>query len=389
MKERQQSHPTCCFADVGLQPDDAKACTDELRREPGARAGPSTRATRADLSRAFTALETAVRRDPGQRPVADEPGQGFRHPHRPLRRTPVNISGSSASGWPRRPPSSADDAVLAVPAVEVLRARAFAGGGSELQLKLPRWPASLIGFRSEDQGLRSQRPLAGSTEAYVVLAAILEDRLARIPMPRPCPRATRESERQPGHGWRWPAGIGSAATWQPRRRRQRRRRRSTPTAPKPCPSWTTSSPWRRRTFDQGLEGDRPATGEHPDGRMHRAGAVLASAARRARQGVGNVAGRGWNGSPGQPGLLLVLADVLLQAKRDPGGRGDDPGAGRRVRDEQSARGPARSPRASSAASGCRRRRNSSRSARSFAGSEEQTRMVDLLSGPVLRTARAV
>ena len=163
---------------IGLRPDDNEAFA-EFAKLMLARAE-ATDATRNDIARAYNTLETAVRRNPenddlrrrlaefqlriGRTTDAREHLEVLRErlDSGDLKDTP-----SSDDEKGRRP---LDSNVLAI-----LTARAMMGS-SDFE-EAARLVSSMIGFDMDTRTFTSEEPASVPTEAYLILGAILEDRL--------------------------------------------------------------------------------------------------------------------------------------------------------------------------------------------------------------------
>ena len=291
---------------VGLRPDDAQAYSEfaslvlERAEAPGA--------TRADLSRAFSALETAVRRDPGNDRLRMKLAEfdvrigrfGDAREHLDVLRQRQG-DGSTAA---------ADDAVSPA-SVEVLRARVLAGLGDFSAAAAVA--SDLIGFDMKTKAFDATKPAtSGTTEAYVVLAAILEEKLNEPAA------ANRVLDQLVKANAKDPKAWLALARWHRQRNEIDKAAKAAAKASSLAPNdidtvlmefdialANKAVDRATKTIARGLE-------KHPDDeRMHRAAAVLAMQQGDSERAL-DVLREGLARLPQQPGLLLMLADVLLQ-----------------------------------------------------------------------------
>jgi tetratricopeptide (TPR) repeat protein len=295
---------------VGLRPNDAAANAEfatlllERSEAPGA--------TRADFSRAFNALEGAVRRAPDDNALRLKLAEfdirigRFGDAREHLDALRERVADGTEAGADTPSPT----------AIEVLRARALAGLGDFTAAA--RVASELVGFDMQEKSFdESATPAAETTEAYIVLAAILEEKLRdSASASRVIDQLVRANEKDP-RAWL------AAARWHRQRGDLKKTgeavARATALAPDDIDTMLTQ-------FDLALANNAPqeaaaviARGleKHPDdARMNRAKAML-----EVRQGDPDKAVETLRGGlerlPKEPGLLLMLADVLLQQEAIP------------------------------------------------------------------------
>jgi len=169
---------------LGLRRDDHEAYA-EFAKLMLARAE-SPDATRNDLGRAYNTLEEAVRRNPENDDL-----------RRQLAKFQLRIGRASDArehldilrerireGTVQQPvaESSADGAepeVIDTAAIEILMARSYLGVGDVAEAG--KIVAEMVGFDLEARSFAEDRDVTGPTEAYVILAAILEEKLEDLP----------------------------------------------------------------------------------------------------------------------------------------------------------------------------------------------------------------
>lgn len=297
---------------VGLRPNDAAASAEfatlllERSQAPGA--------TRADFSRAFNALESAVRRAPSDHALRMKLAEfdirigrfGDAREHLDVLRQRAAENAAPEDGAEPLSPT----------AIEVLRARAFAGLGDFTTAA--QVASELVNFDMEEKSFDdSSTPAAGTTEAYIVLAAILEDKM------RDTASASRVIDQLVQANEKDPQAWLAAARWHRQRGDLKKTSaavaRATALAPDDIDTILTefelalanNAPQEATAVvDRGLE-------KHPDdARMNRAKAML-----EMRQGDSDKAVEtlrsGLDRLPKEPGLLLMLAEVLLQQEALP------------------------------------------------------------------------
>jgi tetratricopeptide (TPR) repeat protein len=162
---------------IGLRPEDNEAYAEYAKLMLARAEAPD--ATRNDLGRAYNTLEAAVRRNPENDDL-----------RRMLAKFQLRIG---RSGDAREhldilkerieqglvKPTSSDEGGKAndldVAGIELLMARSFLGGGDFAEAG--RIVSSMVGFDMERRAFDDEHPKTGPTDAYVILAAILEEKL--------------------------------------------------------------------------------------------------------------------------------------------------------------------------------------------------------------------
>jgi len=292
---------------VGLRPDDAEAYSDfatlvlQRAESPGA--------TRSDFSRAFAALETAVRRDPGNDTLRMKLAEfDVRIGRFNDAREHLDILRQRVGG--QQPQTTGDDGVSPV-AVEVLRARAFAGSGDFT--RAAEVASELVGFDMKTKSFSKATAAApGTTEAYTVLAAILEEKL------KDSASANRVIEQLVKANADDPRAWLTLAGWHRQRKDLKAAATAAARAIKLAPDRVDSIlmavdlAMAENATDRAEKLVAEGLAKHPDEeRLYRARAMLAmqqgqqdAALEAIRAGLARL--------PKQPSLLLILADVLLQ-----------------------------------------------------------------------------
>lgn len=289
---------------VGMRPDDAEAYSEfatlvlERAEAPGA--------TRADLSRAYSALETAVRRDPGN------DGLRMKLADFDVRIGRFNDAREHLDVLRQRHAEGgvADEAVSPV-AIEVLRARAFAGTGDFSAAAAVA--SGLIGFDMKTKSFDAATPpVTGTTEAYVVLAAILEDKLKDTAAASRVVEQLVKANADDADAWlafaRWHRQRGDM------KKATAAAAKATAIAPDDVDTvlMEVDLALADRQVEQAAKAIARGLEKHPDDeRMHRAQAVLALQRGDADKAL-DALRTGLERLPAQPGLLLMLADVLIQ-----------------------------------------------------------------------------
>jgi cellulose synthase operon protein C len=180
---------------IGLRPEDSAAYAEYAKLMLGRAEAPD--ATRNDLARAYNTLEAAVRRNPDdddlRRRLAEfqlrigremdarehlailrERVESGKIPAAPA--ASPDGAGAAGSGTPTGGGDGTEDRKpLDANQIDLLTAKSYmAAGDFELAAKLV---SSMVGFDLESRTFQKDREAGGDTEAFIILAAVLEDKL--------------------------------------------------------------------------------------------------------------------------------------------------------------------------------------------------------------------
>lgn len=170
---------------LGLRPDDHVAFAEYARLMLARAEAPD--ATRADVAKAYNTLETAVRRNPDdddlRRRLAEFQLRIGRavdaREHLDVLRE--RLASTAASSTPETPDDEATDSAtgearpLTRETIDLLTARSYLSAGDVMEAG--RQVAAMVGFNLESRTFDPEAKLAGATEAYIILAAILQEKL--------------------------------------------------------------------------------------------------------------------------------------------------------------------------------------------------------------------
>ena len=162
---------------IGLRPEDNEAYGEYAKLMLARAEAPD--ATRNDLGRAYNTLETAVRRNPENDDLRRKLAQfqlrigrsGDAREHLDILKERIE------QGLVKQPSSDdgEDQDQLDVADIELLMARSYLGAGDFNEAA--RIASSMVAFDMDRRNFEEASKTVGPTEAYVILAAILEDKL--------------------------------------------------------------------------------------------------------------------------------------------------------------------------------------------------------------------
>lgn len=161
---------------IGLRPEDNEAYAEYAKLMLARAEAPD--ATRNDLGRAYNTLEAAVRRNPEDDDLRRTLAQfQLRIGRSSDAREHLDILKERIEQGLTKPASSTDDdeEALDIIGIELLMARSYLGAGDFTEAA--RVVSTMVGFDMERRTFNDVRATTAPTEAYVILAAILEDKL--------------------------------------------------------------------------------------------------------------------------------------------------------------------------------------------------------------------
>lgn len=305
---------------VAYRPDDGDAYAEfaglvlDRAEAPGA--------TRNDVARAYGVLETAVRRNPDDDALRQRLA-GFqmrigrfgdaREHLQILRAKHAAADGAPASGDAEAPGTAAatDRSEKDRTEIDLLLARSWAGTGDFEEAA--NLASQLIGFDLEKKSFAPDRKAkAGSTEAFILLAAILQEKFEDAATADKVLAELVKSNADDPQAWlalaRWHRQRGNLAA------AKQDVAQATRLAPEDVETLLAAFEIAlaekdyaaaQKVVDRGMK--RPETDE----RLVRAAAILALQQQQPEVAV-KVLDEGIDALPGRPALLLMLADSLLQ-----------------------------------------------------------------------------
>lgn len=161
---------------LGLRPEDNEAYAEYAKLMLARAEAPD--ATRNDLGRAYNTLEAAVRRNPEDDDLRRKLAQfQLRIGRSGDAREHLDILKQRLEQGLVKLPSGddGDDDAFDVAGIELLMARSYLGAGDFNEAA--RIVAAMVGFDMERRVFDEERTTPGPTDAYVILAAILEEKL--------------------------------------------------------------------------------------------------------------------------------------------------------------------------------------------------------------------
>jgi tetratricopeptide (TPR) repeat protein len=161
---------------LGLRPEDNEAYAEYAKLMLARAEAPD--ATRNDLGRAYNTLEAAVRRNPENDDLRRRLAQfQLRIGRATDAREHLDILKERLEQGLVKQPSAdeKDQDSLGVADIELLMARSFLGAGDFAEAA--KIVAAMVGFDLEQRAFDADSKAEGSTDAYVILAAILEEKM--------------------------------------------------------------------------------------------------------------------------------------------------------------------------------------------------------------------